>query len=74
MKNSVYWDVMPCGFCKNCSVLRLLVIGNVPSSPILVTLMMEAIRSSGMSVLTRTTLHNIQEDGILQRDAVFKRF
>jgi hypothetical protein len=38
------------------SVLRLLVSANdVPSSPILVTLMMEAIRSSDTSVLTSHT-------------------
>jgi hypothetical protein len=32
---------------------------------ILVTLIMEVIRSSEMSVLTRVTLRNILEDGIL---------
>jgi hypothetical protein len=38
------------------SVHRFLVTANfVPSSPILVTLMMEARRSSGKSVLTRAT-------------------
>jgi hypothetical protein len=37
------------------SVLLLLVAANVPSLPILVTLMIEAIESSEMSVLTRTT-------------------
>jgi hypothetical protein len=37
----------------------------VPGSPILITLTMEALRSSEMSVLTRTTLRNTPEDGIL---------
>jgi hypothetical protein len=46
-------------------VHRLLLAANIPSSWILVTLMMEAVHSSEMSVLTRVTWHNILEDGIL---------
>jgi hypothetical protein len=47
------------------SVLALLVTANVPSSLILVTLMMEARSFSESSVLMRTTRHHIPEDGIL---------
>jgi hypothetical protein len=70
MKNAVFQDVTMHGTCKNwCflrSIIRLLVTANVaPTSPILVTLMMEVICSSETLVLTRATQRHIPEDGII---------
>jgi hypothetical protein len=75
-KNGIFWDVMPCGCCKNCiseelvasiirveriSWLQLLVTVNIPILLILSTLKIEAIRSSETSVLTRATRHPSQK-------------
>jgi hypothetical protein len=54
---------LACVFLR--SVRRLLVTANVPSSPILVSLVIEALSSPETSVLTRATLHIIPRDASL---------
>jgi hypothetical protein len=60
-----YKYVVPRSVTGIARVRRLLVTADVvPSSPILVNLIMEALNSSETSFLTRATRRNILEDGI----------
>jgi hypothetical protein len=51
---------------NRCTLRRAVTAYVVPSLPILVTMMMEAIYSSETSVLTRATRRNIPEDRFLE--------
>jgi hypothetical protein len=71
MKNAIYWDVTPCGSCKNrrfretCSLHNFLVNDKVVhTSRIHFTVMIEATRYSETLVLTSATRCHITEDGI----------
>jgi hypothetical protein len=64
MLHSVALPLQSIVFRRN--VRRLLVRANaVPSSPHLVTLITESLNSTVISLLIRSTRHNIPEDGIL---------
>jgi hypothetical protein len=80
MKNAVFWDITPCGSCKNrcfggtyrlylqvvfiCSGLRLLVTANVVPTSSILVTLIEVLRSSETSVLRTATRRKIPEDGI----------
>jgi hypothetical protein len=70
MKNSVFWDVMPCGSYKNRLFGGKYLLHHQDEKNYEVgttfTPMMEAIVSSETSILTRVIWHHIQEDVILQ--------
>jgi hypothetical protein len=62
------WRMASSGMLRRVALRRLLVTANiVPSSPILVTLMMEALGFSETSLLPRATRRHIPEHGILHR-------
>jgi hypothetical protein len=66
MKNAVFWDVTPCGSCKNqhfggmyCRATRIGELGTTTTEARCEY--MEGIRSSETSVLTRVTQNGILE-------------
>jgi hypothetical protein len=65
MKNAVFWDVTPCGSCTSSQRASVACYCFFPSSPILVTLMIEALRSFETSVRKIATWRYIRKDDIL---------
>jgi hypothetical protein len=71
LKYAVFWDMRPCGSCKNRGFGGIYHFrhqggknGLARSNVSIAALMMEAIRSSETLVLTRPTRRKIREDGI----------
>jgi hypothetical protein len=62
----VFWDVTPYGSCNNQRFEGMYRLHVVPSSLVLLILIMKAIRSSETSVVAGATRHHIPDDGILQ--------
>jgi hypothetical protein len=77
MKKAVFWDITPCGSCKDrrfgemyrlyhqVDNRRVVTANIVPELADSFTQMMKVVYSSETSVLTRTTRRHILEDGIL---------
>jgi hypothetical protein len=71
LKNGVFWDVWPCGSCKNLrfeelstSFIRVTRIGELGTTLAVIS-HPRTLRRNTKSVLTRTTRRNIPEDAIL---------
>jgi hypothetical protein len=63
MKNAVMWDVTPRGSLR-IDFSGEHIVSIISDSMILSVLMMEVIRSSETSVLTKVTRHYIPENGV----------
>jgi hypothetical protein len=66
MRYAIFWDVTSCGAFKNRrSYKQLIVTAYIPSSRILFTLMMQALRSSETPVLAKATRRTSQNTAFI---------
>jgi hypothetical protein len=82
MKNAIFWDVTPCGYCKNRrfrgtyrlhhELKRIVELGTSLAVTSNRSMMIEAIRSFETSVLTRATRPNVLEDVIIYNNFALK--